>query len=133
MTTRPAEKLLGVYQQTKPKVHTMKITVTESMFKDQFKAYGREDNFSNAGLSALFEHLTESEQDVGEEMELDVIALCCEFTESSVTEIIGDYGFDFPDCVEMEDQFNAVLEYLENETVVVYSDEDTGMILYQNF
>lgn len=111
----------------------MKITVTESMFIDQFVAYGRADNFSSAGLSALFEYLEEMEQDVGEEQELDVIALCCDFTESSVTEIIGDYGFDFPDCVEMEDQFDTVLEYLENETLVIYSDKDSGTILYQNF
>ena len=111
----------------------MKITVTESMFKDQFVAYGRGDNFSDAGLSALFDYLEESEKDVGEELELDVIALCCDFTESTIDEIIGDYGFDFPDCTDSEEQFSTVLEYLENETLVVYSDEDTGMILYQNF
>lgn len=110
----------------------MKITVTESMFKDQFVSYGRADNFSSAGLSALFEYLEESEQDAGDELELDVIALCCDFTESPFDEIANDYSIDLA-CAYPEDQFSMILEFLENETVVVYSDEDTGMILYQNF
>ena len=111
----------------------MKITVTESMFKDQFVAYGRADNFSNAGLSALFDYLEESEQDVGEELELDVIALCCDFTESDIDTIANDYSIDLSDCVDLEDQFNIVLDFLESETAVIYSDERTGTILYQNF
>src|SRR5690554_7969046 len=82
----------------------MKIIVNESMFKDQFKAYGREDNFSRTGLSALFEYLEDMEKDVGEEYEFDVIALCCEFTESDIDTIANDYGIDLSDCVELEER-----------------------------
>lgn len=111
----------------------MKITVTENMFKDQFKAVGREENFSNAGLSALFEYCEDQEQDIGEEWELDIIALCCEFTESDIDTIASDYSIDLSDCGDLEDQFNVVLDYLESETTVIYSDEKTGLILYTNF
>ena len=110
----------------------MKITVTENMFIDQFVLYGRKDNFSNAGLSALFEYIENREQDE-EEWELDVIALCCYFTESDIDTIAIDYDIDLSGCVDLEDQFNVVLDFLESETAVIYSDERTGTILYQNF
>lgn len=111
----------------------MKITVTENMFKDQFKACGREDNFSYAGLSALFDHCEALESDLGDEYELDVIALCCEFSEAFFADIADDYSIDLSGCDGSEEEFEAVLEYLNDETMVVFSDEDTGMILYQIF
>lgn len=44
----------------------MIIQVTESIFIDRFKAMGRADNFSYAGLKALFEYLEQYENDTGE-------------------------------------------------------------------
>lgn len=111
----------------------MKITVTESMFISQFEACGRKDNFSYAGLSALFEYCEGREQDIGEEWELDVIALCCDFTESDIDTIANDHNIDLSDCVDLEDQFSVVLDYLESETSVIYSNERTGLILYADF
>lgn len=110
----------------------MKITVNEAMFKDQFKAYGREDNFSSAGLSALYAYFEEMGQDTGEEFELDVIGLCCDFTEAFFDEIADDYRIDLSEFEGVQ-QFEAVLEYLNNETMVVYSDSEAGMILYRDF
>lgn len=103
----------------------MKITVTESMFKDAFVRMNRADNFSSAGLSALFEFLEDMEKDIGEEYELDVIALCCDFSEGHYSSIASDYGID--------GDFDTLLEYLEGETLVIHADEDTGKILYRNF
>lgn len=111
----------------------MKITVTESMFKDQFKACGREDNFSYAGLSALFDHCEAMESDLGDEWELDVIALCCEFSEESYVDVAQNYNIDLDNCEDEEERFDAVVEYMEDNTAVVFSDFGTGMILYQNF
>lgn len=103
----------------------MKITVTESMFKDAFVKMNRADQFSGEGLSALYEFLSEMEVDTGEEYELDVIALCCDFSEEHYSSIASDYGID--------GDFDTLLEYLEDETLVIHADEDTGYILYQNF
>ena len=103
----------------------MKITVTESMFKDEFIRMNRGDNFSSAGLSALFEILEEMEQDIGEEFELDVIGLCCDFSEEYYQDIADNYG--------IEGDFDEVLEYIASEALVVYANEETGYILYQNF
>lgn len=59
----------------------MKQTVTEQEFIDAFVNMNREDNFTYGGRVALYEYLTELEEDCGIELELDVIAICCEYTE----------------------------------------------------
>lgn len=49
-------------------------------FQDAFQSI-RPNNFSYEGLRALFDYLEQLEEDTGEEIELDVIALCCEYSE----------------------------------------------------
>ena len=41
----------------------------------------RKDTFSYAGLEALFEYLEQLEEDTGEEMEFDMVGICCDYTE----------------------------------------------------
>lgn len=59
-------------------------------FTDAFNAI-RPDNFTYEGLRALFDYLTEIEEETGEEIELDVIALCCEFSEITEVEFRDNY------------------------------------------
>jgi len=60
----------------------MKITINESMFIQQFRLYGRSDEFSSNALRALYKHLEEVYGEDGEyEYALDVVSLCCIFTE----------------------------------------------------
>ena len=68
----------------------IKRTVTESDFRDAFQAI-RPDNFSYEGLTALYECLSE---DIGEDIELDVIALCCDFTEYNEEEARREFNID---------------------------------------
>ena len=99
----------------------MKITVTESMFCEQFKRI-RPDNFSRAALEALFAHFEEMERDQGEEMELDVIAICCDWTEyDSALEAAEAYGFE-PKASEDERADTSereALEFLQDNTTVL--------------
>ncbi len=78
----------------------MKQTVTESMFIDSFTG-GYKDNFSYEGKKALFAYLEDMEDSgcFGEnELELDPVGLCCEFTEyedwDSLLENYSDYCKD---------------------------------------
>ena len=97
----------------------MKKTITFSDFADAFRDYGREDNFSYFGLQALFEYLEQLEEDCGTEIELDIVAICCEFTEySDLDEIRGIY-WDLP-----EDEEEA-LEWLQDRTQVITWEERT--------
>ena len=60
----------------------MKQTVTESMFVQAFLTSDeRKEQFSYDGLKALFAYCEELEDDCGEQVEFDMVALCCEFTE----------------------------------------------------
>lgn len=59
----------------------MKQSVNKSDFHAAFNQMDRGDQFTPAALSALFEYLEEYEQDTGEEIDLDIIALCCDCTE----------------------------------------------------
>ena len=74
----------------------MKQTINFSQFCDAFHNMSREGDFSYEGKKALFYFLEEMEEDTGEEMEIDVIALCCEFSEyGSADEAASEY-FDSP-------------------------------------
>ena len=58
----------------------MKQNVTEYDFIDGFMKI-RPNNFSRNGLQHLYDYLIELEEGIGEELEFDVIAICCDFSE----------------------------------------------------
>jgi hypothetical protein len=90
----------------------MKQTITRGDFHDAFEKMGRKDNFSYDGLDALFEYLEDYEEGTGEEMELDVIALCCDFFEyDTALEAAKECGYNGDDPEE-------AIEYLRGNTIV---------------
>lgn len=109
----------------------MYIEVTESIFMDAFRQSDRKDNFSYEGLSALYEMFTESETGIGEE--LDVIAVCCDFSEYAETEALLEFGYLFDEYGNDEDErdFKALIEILQDETLVLVLDN--GNIIVQAF
>ena len=97
----------------------MKLTVTESMFIDRFHSM-RPDNFSYEGLSALFDYLEEYDDCCDEEMELDVIAICCDFCEY---EDLEELQQSYPDIEDMDD--------LRDHTTVI--EFGIGHFIIQNY
>ena len=117
----------------------MKTTVSQYDFTEAFKDYGRSDNFSYEGLKALFDYLEDLESDIGEQIELDVVAICCDFSEyDSAREAAEHYGFEAEvdededeDEEEDEDEIEEqALDYLRDNTTVIEFDD--GVII-QNF
>ena len=110
----------------------MKQTINFSQFTDAFKAI-RPDNFSYAGLKTLFEYLEQyEEEDTGEEVELDVIALCCEYTEyESIVELKSAYDHDneLKDIVDVEE----IVEYFTDRTTVITINKGLHGFIIQNF
>ena len=79
----------------------------------------RPDNFSRAGLSALYDYFEQLEEDIGNPIELDVIAICCEYSEyESLEEFQKDYGDDYQSIDE-----------IEQVTTVITVDDDGFIIL----
>jgi len=96
----------------------MKQSINEYQFRDACHKMGRGEQFSYAGLSALYDYLEQYEDDTGQEIELDVIALCCDFTEyDSLAEFREDYGEDY-----------ETIEDIQYDTSVIMIDEDSFII-----
>lgn len=110
----------------------MKQTVNLSAFVDAFHAYKRYDQFGYTALQILFDYLEEYEDSTGEELELDVIALCCDYSVDTAQDIADQYGIDLSDCEDDNERFDAVLGYLQDNTQVcgTYEGGDGHYIVY---
>jgi hypothetical protein len=106
----------------------MKQTVTKTNFIQAFRNYDRFDQFGAAALERLFDHLEELEQDTGEEKELDVISICCDYSVDSVEDIASNYDIEIEGMDEDEAR-EAVIDFL-NENTTVIDDDVVGQILY---
>ena len=101
-------------------------------FREAFRLAGRMDQFSYEGLEVLFDYLDELSEDIGEPIELDVVALCCEYYECSIEEIIANYDIDVSDADGDEDEIKSIVEeYLQYYTSVC--GEVSGGFIYAAF
>ena len=107
----------------------MKQSVNFSAFVDAFRAYGRYDQFGYDALRILFDYLEEYEQDTGEEMELDVIALCCDYSVDSVDDIAKEREIDMDGETDPDVRFEMVMDYL-NDVTVICGVTPSGHIVY---
>ena len=118
----------------------MKTNVSLSDFRDAFQSHDRK-NFSYAGQEALFDYLEEYEESTGEEVELDIIALCCEYSEhETALDCAKEYGYeevvdlephgsvDLLEVAELEEA--QALDWLTERTSVIAFD---GGIIIQQF
>jgi hypothetical protein len=99
-------------------------------FRDAFKRYGRGEQFSYEGLELIFDYIEEYEDSTGEQVELDVVALCCEWCEQSPEDIAIAYNLEIG--VSEENTLQTVLEYLHDETQVA-GVTDSGTVVYVQF
>lgn len=112
-------------------------TVNFSDFCDEFsKTETYKNNFSYEGKRALFDYLERLEEDTSNPIELDIVALCCEYSEyESAYEAMKQYQpEDMPiaedtgvdengrgqDLTEIQEAEEAMaLEWLEDRTQVI--------------
>lgn len=107
----------------------MKTTVNFYTFRDAFQRI-RPDNFTSEGLSVLWDYLEQYEEDCGEELELDVIAICCDFSEDKWKSIASDYRIEIDENENEEEQQEQVRQYLEDEGVLI--GEVEGGFVYRS-
>lgn len=107
----------------------MKQTIDQYQFANQFQRI-RPDQFSREGLSLLWDYFAEYEDDCQTEMELDVIAICCQFTEQHFSVIANDYSVDLSDCEDDTERLETVREWLAGNTSVVGILDDNETIVY---
>ena len=94
-------------------------TVTKDTFIHAFARMERNDNFSYAAREAMFEYFERWEDETGESLEFDVIAICCDYTEATPAEFstMYDLGIEYPADADDYDEVNqAVYDALSKHT-----------------
>jgi len=94
--------------------------VTFCDFTERFNSMGRGEQFTYQGLRALYDYFEQYEDETGETINLDVIALCCEYSEyESLEEFQGDY-----DTIPLTYES---IEDIEDHTQVIRITDNNGV------
>lgn len=112
----------------------MKQTLTKDMFRFQMDQI-RPNQFSYEALGILFDYFEQYENDTGEQVEFDPIAICCEYAEMTIDEIFDTY----PDLIDLidydnpkESTYSIVVDYL-NDNGSYCGDTSQGTFVFQQF
>ena len=92
------------------------------------------DGFSYEALEAIFDYLEEYSDSTGENVEMDSVAICCDWAEAHWSDIAREYSIDLNDFAEDEDDDNrieAAMQYLWDNTHAVQLS--AGNIVYTQF
>lgn len=96
-------------------------TVGLHQFRQAFADMGRSDQFSYGGLELLYNYLEDLSEDLGEPIELDVVALCCDYQEFENIEDLREQ-LDYPEGKYPE--WDDIREDLEYRTTLIVDDYD---------
>ena len=108
----------------------MKITLSTSQIADALRA-DTNAGWSYAGAVALAEYLDNLDEETGEETELDVVSIRCDFTEyDSALEAAKDHGLEVDEDDDEDEQEENALEYLRESTTVI---EFQGGVIIQAY
>ena len=107
----------------------MKITlsshdITNYLLADSYASWTR------SGAREMAKWLEEMEEDSGNEMDFDIVAIRCEYSEyESIAEAAGAYGWE-PDEYEFYEQHNSAARHFleENTEIRIFSN---GVIIRQ--
>lgn len=102
----------------------------------EFCKHGRQSNFSADAIDWLWAYLEQLEDDIGTPIEIDVIGLCCDYSEEDYESIASSYNIDLPERDGDEEDHaeavrEAIIDYLRENTVVLGYDDDS--VLYASF
>lgn len=84
------------------------------------------NSFTIQALEALFDYLDELSEDMGEDIELDPIAIRCDWAEYADKELWEEYADQFEDQLEEDDGAVELAEYMEEETTILRVSSDFG-------
>lgn len=93
---------------------------TPEQFADHFKNSTRAEQFTHVALCRLFEYY----EDLGGDMALDVIAICCEWSEYTGEEFLAQYGYmrDKGAYEDEEHYFDRLVNHISDHTTLLGVD-----------
>lgn len=100
---------------------------------------GRDKNFGYNGWRAIGDYLENLSDDLGENIEIDIIGICCEY---SMAESVEDFANQYQDFMEEvdpenweemteEEKLETIEAFLQQNTSVVICEDD--LIIWQAF
>jgi hypothetical protein len=107
-------------------------TVHKAHFIYAFKNWNvYQNNFSYEGLELLYDYF--DDMDSQEPIELDVVAICCEFCEMSLDEVLSNYDVtdETLNCDNETELLGLATDYLEKNTFLVGLTSDNTFVFQQ--
>ena len=91
-------------------------TLDKYSFVRAFKESSRKDQFSREALESIFEYMEEYSNDTGENVEFDIVGICCEWAEMSWRDVAMSYGVDLSQCTDDDERIGEVESFLWDNT-----------------
>ena len=101
----------------------------------------RGQQFGHNGWEAIGEYLEQMSEETGQDVEIDIVAICCKYSmaesaEEAFMEFSYKHGIDLPTMEEWEDmdddeKLETIEEFLQKKTSVVICEDD--LIIWQAF
>lgn len=99
---------------------------------------GRGEDFGPEGWNAIGEYLEQLSEGIGEDIEVDIVGICCDYSSADSAEDWwqehGEYSsIDPTEWEEMDEdeKLQAIEDYLNDRTSVVVCED--GLIIWQTF
>jgi len=97
--------------------------INSGEFMQAFHKFDRYAQFGYEALTALYEYFEE----VNPDMELDVIAICCDYSHESWKGIASDYDIDV-DGVTDDDEGKEIVRDWLNENTSIVGETSSGFV-----
>jgi hypothetical protein len=107
-------------------------TLIFSDFTNAFRNSDRADQFSYEAQTILFDYFEQYEDSTGEQIEFDLIALCCEWAEDTPENIAAAYDIDV-EGMSGSKLLMHVYDWLENKTQIAGVTEKNTIVYCSSF
>ena len=116
----------------------LKTTLASSDVVHMAGQSGRLDSFGYRGWRVLADYLENVSDNIGEDIEIDIIGICCDYSMAeSTAEYVTEYGIpgnltseEWEDLSE-DEKLEEIEKFLLDNTLLVHISDD--MIIWQSF
>lgn len=109
-------------------------TLNKQEFVNMFADYNRADNFSIAAREMLFDYYDDLSDDIGQPFEMDVIAICCGWSEHDTNDLLREYGYlldkgELAECEDDSEKLEYIESVLQDHSSVLRVDDDSLLVM----
>lgn len=105
-------------------------SINRSEFHSAFHRMDRGTQFSYDALDLLFNYFEELETE-DHPIELDVIAICCDYSEATYEEIASNYSIEDLEDLSIEDKNQTIEDFLNDNTILLGITSDSKLVYLQ--